>query len=266
VRAQRDNPGIFRAVSEDARVELSLFRAPVDNDGFKLFPRLARGQDGGDGLGHWIDAGVDRLPAEDLVEHDHEVRTLDDGSEMHSHVVVVPDELDDVARVGVTFELPAGFDRVRYHGRGPLENYPDRNRGAVLGVWESGIDEPPYLVPQEFGLRTDCRWFEFIDPRTGTVVRLDAVDPIVMHVSATRFSVQDLYAAGHETDLRPRRGLVVHADVAHRGLGTGSCGPDVLDRYRLRPGTYRFSYRLSITSGVGSTVSSRHPPFVSHSR
>ena len=63
------------------------------------------------------------------------------------------------------------------------------------------------------------------------------------------FTVEDLYAAGHETDLRPRRGLVVHADVAHRGIGTGSCGPDVLDRYRIRPGTYRFSYRL-ITSGV----------------
>jgi beta-galactosidase len=244
---QRNGARTFRVVSEVAGVELSLFRAPVDNDGFKLFPRLARGQDGGDGLGHWIDAGVDRLPAEDLVEHDHEIRTLDDGSEMHSHVVVVPEHLDDVARVGVTFELPAGFDRVRYYGRGPLENYPDRNRGAVLGVWESGVDESPYLVPQEFGLRTDCRWFEFIDSTTGTVVRLDVVDPVAMHVSATRFSAHDLYAAAHETDLRPRRGLVVHADVAHRGVGTGSCGPDVLDRYRIRPATYRFSYRLSAT-------------------
>jgi beta-galactosidase len=246
-RPQRNDSRTFRAVSEVARVELSLFRAPVDNDGFKLFPRLARGQDGGDGLGHWIDAGVDRVPAEDLVEHDHEVLRLDDGAEMHSHVVVVPDRLDDLARVGVTFELPAGFDRVRYYGRGPLENYPDRKCGAVLGVWESGVDEPPYLVPQEFGLRTDCRWFEFIDATSGTVVRLDVVDPIAMHISATRFSTHDLYAAAHETDLRPRRGLVVHADVAHRGVGTGSCGPDVLDRYRLRPGTYRFSYRLSVT-------------------
>ena len=164
-------------------------------------------------------------------------------------MVVVPDGLDDLARVGVTFELAAGFDRLRYFGRGPLENYPDRNRGAVLGVWESDVDEAPYLVPQEFGLRTDCRWFEFIDSTSGVTVRLDVVDPIAMHVSATRFSAHDLYAAGHETDLRPRRGLVVHADVAHRGLGTGSCGPDVLDRYRIRPGTYRFSYRL-ITSRV----------------
>jgi beta-galactosidase len=231
--------------------QLSLFRAPVDNDGFKLMPELGRQIGvGGDGLRHWIDAGIDRRCADELVEHDHRVEDLDDGSQIHTHEVVVPDDLDDVARVGVTFELEPGFDRVRYLGRGPLENYPDRNRGAVLGVWESVIDEPPYLVPQEFGLRTDCRWFEFVDSSTGTRLRLDVLDPVALHVSATRFTSHDLYAAAHETDLRPRRTLVVHADVAHRGLGTGSCGPDVLDRYRLGPGPYRFSYRLSVTPGV----------------
>ena len=226
---------------------LALFRAPVDNDGFKLLPDLGRRIGvGGDGLGHWIEAGIDGIPADEFVEHDHDVVLLDDGSELHTHVVTVPAELDDVARVGVSFELRAGFDRLRWFGRGPLENYPDRNRGAVLGMWEAAIDDPPYLVPQEFGLRTDCRWVEFVDSSRGTVVRLDVHDPTSMHVSATRFSTDDLYRAGHETDLRPRRALVVHADVAHRGLGTGSCGPDVLDRYRLRPGTYRFAYRLGL--------------------
>ncbi len=228
---------------------LALFRAPVDNDGFKLLPDLGRRIGvGGDGLGHWIGAGIDQQPADDLVEHEHEVVELDDGAQVHTHVVVVPDPLDDVARVGVAFELRPGFDRLRWYGRGPLENYPDRNRGALLGVWESDVDAPPYLVPQEFGLRTDCRWFEFIDSSSGAVVRLDVLNPTSMHVSATRFTTDDLYTAGHETDLRPRRGLVVHADVAHRGVGTGSCGPDVLDRYRITPGTYRFTYR--ITSGV----------------
>ena len=233
---------------------LSLFRAPVDNDGFKLLPELGRRIGvGGDGLGHWIDVGIDRRPADDLVEHEHVVDELDDGAQVHTHVVVVPDALDDVARVGVTFELRPGFDRLRWFGRGPLENYPDRNRGAMLGVWEAGIDEPPYLVPQEFGLRTECRWFEFIDGSSGAVVRLEVLDPVAMHVSATHFTTQDLYTARHETDLRPRPGLVVHADVAHRGVGTGSCGPDVLDRYRIRPGTYRFSYRLS------AALTERHP-------
>ncbi len=239
-------PQTASTVALASAVQLCVFRAPVDNDGLKLMPNLGEDfQAGTKALSRWRRGGVDRVAADQLVEHHHSIDTLADGSQVHTHEVIVPDELDDLARVGVTFELRRGFDGVRWYGRGPLENYPDRCRGAVLGVWESGIDAPPYLVPQEFGLRTDCRWFEFIDSSTAAVVRLDVLDPTAMHISATRFTDQDLYHASHETDLRPRPSLVVHVDVAHRGLGTASCGPDVLDRYRIAPGTYRFSYRLS---------------------
>ncbi len=116
----------------------------------------------------------------------------------------------------------------------------------MVGTWDSDVDTAPYLVPQEFGLRTDCRWFEFINSSTGAVVRLDVLRPTSMHISATRFTAADLYDAEHETDLTPRKTLVVHADVAHRGLGTASCGPDVLDRYEIPTGRHTFSYRLSI--------------------
>ena len=124
----------------------------------------------------------------------------------------------------------------------------------MLGVWEGAPDDPPYLVPQEFGLRTDCRWFEFIDPRSGDVLRMDVLQPTsrharVLHCSATHFTAEDLYTAAHEADLVPRRPLVVHLDVAHRGLGTASCGPDVLPQYRIAPGTYRFAYRLGLRRG-----------------
>ena len=229
--------------------ELCVFRAPVDNDGFKLLPDLGRRFGvGGSALMAWQDAGIDQRPADEFVDHRHDVTRLDDGSEIHHHVVVVPPELDDLARVGVTFRLPSGFDQLRWYGRGPLENETDRNSGALLGTWESSVDEPPYLVPQHFAMRTECRWFEFARGDADELVRLDVVDPDSMHVAATRFTVDDLYAAAHETDLRPRRSLIVHADVAHRGVGTASCGPDVLDRYRIEPGTYRFSYRLSFRS------------------
>jgi beta-galactosidase len=237
-------------------LELAVFRAPVDNDGLKLLPDLGRAIGVGAGtLSRWREAGIDERPAVDLVGHRHDVETLGDGSQIHTHDVEVT--LDDLPRVGVTFRLPAGFDRMRWYGRGPLENYPDRSRGALLGTWERDVDDPPYLVPQEFGLRTDCRWVEFLDGSSGEVVRLDVLDPLVLHVSATRFTSADLYAAGHETDLRPRRSLVVHADVAHRGLGTASCGPDVLDRYRIAPGHHRFSYRLSRTVPVRAPRRSR---------
>ena len=122
--------------------------------------------------------------------------------------------------------------------------------GALLGTWQGRPDEPPYLVPQEFGLRTDCRWFEFIDEVAGRVLRLDVLAPRALHVSATHFTADDLYRARTETELRPRAELVVHADVAHRGLGTASCGPDALPQYRLQPDTYRFSYRLALFAAV----------------
>ncbi len=230
-------------------VELSIFRAPTDNDGYKLLPELTeRHGIGGHALSHWLKRGIDRHRAERFVEHDHRIDIDDDGSMVHHHIVDVPDDLDDLGRVGVTFELIDGFDRLRWHGRGPLENYPDRNSGAVMGVWDSAIDDLPYLVPQEFGLRTDCRWFEFINSVSGAVMRLDVRQPAALHISATRYSAHDLFEAAHRTDLTARSTLVVHVDVAHRGLGTASCGPDVLPVYEVPTGRHTFSYRLTATS------------------
>ena len=191
-----------------APVSLSIFRAPTDNDGLKLRDDLGEAFNREEkALGRWQRAGVDRRGADELVDHRHDIEQLDDGSVVHHHEVVVPDSLVDLARIGVTFELGRGFDRVRWYGRGPLENYPDRNRGALLGTWDADVDQAPYLVPQEFGLRTDCRWFEFVDPATDRIVRLEAIEPSTLHVSATRFTSDELYAAAHETDLRPRRTL-----------------------------------------------------------
>ena len=257
LRAARPvRPGRFRpnhgaaAIDEllVSPIELCIFRAPIDNDGFKLMPDLSRRiRVGGTTLVHWQDTGVDRLPADELVEHTWDRAASGDSGDTveYRHRVVVPDELADLGRIGVTFQLPDGFERVRWFGRGPAENYPDRNRGALLGTWDGTPDRSPYLVPQEFGLRTDCRWFEFAD-RDGRVVRLDALRPSALHVSATHHTVHDLYEAPTATALRPRPELVVHVDLAHRGIGTASCGPDTLPAYRIAPGVHEFAYRLTV--------------------
>ncbi len=119
-----------------------------------------------------------------------------------------------------------------------------------MGVWE-GIPDPfLYVVPQEFGVRTDTRWLELIDGRRGEVLRVDVLQPSARHVatmhwSATHFTAEDMWPAFHIADVTPRKELVVHLDVAHRGLGSNSCGPDTLRQYQVRPGTYRFSYLIS---------------------
>lgn len=230
--------------------ELTLWRAPVDNDGFKLDPDFgARMKVGGPSLQRWLRQGIDRHPAEQLVRHTVHTTDTAGGREYH-HTVVVPDDLADLPRVGVSFTVPGRFTRVRWCGRGPHENYPDRNRGAVLGVWDGAPDDLPYLVPQEFGLRTDCRWLELIDPRRGQTLRIEVVQPTArhaatLHTSVTHFTADDLFAAPHADDLRPRKEVVVHLDVAHRGVGTASCGPDTHERFLVGAGEYRFSYRVS---------------------
>ncbi len=246
LRGHRDGP--LTAVERllETPITPNLWRAATDNDGFKLMPELAaRIRVGGSALGRWQDAGVDVRPADELVTHTVERIVESETCVVFRHVVDVPDELADLPRVGVIFALPAGFEHLRWFGRGPHENYPDRQSSAMLSTFESTVDVSPYLVPQEFGLRTDCRWFEFSDGR-GRTVRVDVLGDAPMHCSATHHTPADLFAATHDSELRARRQLVVCLDVAHRGLGTASCGPDVLPEYRIGSGRFEFSYRLTL--------------------
>ena len=227
---------------------LNLWRAPTDNDGFKLMPELgARLGVGGTALRSWLEAGLDCRPAAELVGHRVQVENDGHGT-VFRHTVDVPEALADLPRIGVQFMLPPRFSEWRWYGRGPHENYPDRNSSATMGVWRGRPDELPYLVPQEFGLRTDCRWLEIIDPERGEAVRIDAVRPATVHVSATHHTPGDLFAAATRSEVRRREGLVVCIDAAHRGLGTASCGPDVLPQYRVSAGRHEFEYRVSAST------------------
>ena len=220
---------------------VTLWRAAVDNDGFKMMPHLWNGF--GRSLERWLGQGIPTDDA-DVLTSNTQVEERTDGSVRYEHTVVVPPELADLPRIGATFDVPARFTRVRYYGRGPHENYTDRNASALVGIWESEPDELPYLVPQEFGLRTECRWMELVDPKTGDVLRVDA-DGCLLHMSAVHYTASDLHAANDRTELTRRRALTVHVDFAHRGLGTASCGPDTLEKYRITAGTYTFAYVVS---------------------
>ncbi|MFI5200570.1 MAG: hypothetical protein ACHQXL_09385, partial [Candidatus Limnocylindrales bacterium] len=60
----------------------------------------------------------------------------------------------------------------------------------------------------------------------------------------------DLAAASHDNELLTIEATVVHFDVAHRGLGTASCGPDTLPEYLVGPGKYRWSWTLEASAQV----------------
>ena len=112
-----------------------------------------------------------------------------------------------------------------------------------MGLYRTtvGREYVPYILPQEHGNHTDVRWVALED-RAGNGV-LFAGMPL-MQFSVSHYTAADLFAARHTCDLRPRRETVVNIDHRQRGLGTASCGPDTLPRYRIEPGRFRFSCRI----------------------
>jgi beta-galactosidase len=222
-------------------VRLALMRAPIDNDGYKVMPGFGETHRiGGRALTRWTRQGIltDTIPTG--VQHVQRREVQVDSSVVYHHRVTVPEPLSGLPRVGVRFALPNTFTHIRWFGRGPHENYPDRNAGALRDVWAREPDELPYIVPQEFGLRTDCEWIEFVS-RDHTL-RIDVLSPATMHFSAVHHTPLQLFEAMDSTQLERYKDLVVHLDVAHRGLGTASCGPDVDPRYEVGAGVHEFSY------------------------
>ena len=263
----------------NAGPRLQIWRGATDNDGIKGWS----GQSGKP-LGRWRKAGLDALafqpPAVAFTECDGEVEvrieqavgcTASTRAVVHVHTYTIrPDgrlrvanrfevdpDLPDLPRLGVTMSLPDSFEQLSWFGRGPLDNYVDRQRAAWVGRFVSTVSEQyvPYVLPQEHGNKTGLRWLELASP----ALRVRFTPAKACEGSATRFSPEDLFAANHTTDLHPRREVLVNLDVAQRGLGTASCGPDTLDRYKIRAGVHELIFDLEVEA-VADAYAASYPP------
>ena len=157
-----------------------------------------------------------------------------------TETVKLPKALDDVARVGVTFALAKELNEVTWFGAGRHESAPDRKIGRVHR-WRSSIKDlhTDYIKPQESGARADVRWFAFTHGTgRGPLVELDK--PRFVTISPYR-SI-DLADASHNVYLKESGAVQVTIDAVQRGVGTASCGPDTLAKYRIKPGTYTWSW------------------------
>lgn len=248
--------------------EPALWRAAIDNDGIKLWT----GQESKP-LGRWKSLGLDRVRSSDLRLHasreggvvvlkataklsgrgrpgDATWQTVvrfdaADSLFVEHSLVLKASDMTDLPRAGATWMTAPGLDHLRYHGRGPQENYSDRKRGAFIGIHESTVGREyfSYVMPQETGHHCDMRWLE-LRAGDGRGLRFDF--PVPLEANALHFTADDLFAATHTTDLEPRRETILTIDAAHRGLGSGSCGPDALAEYCLTARAYRWSYRVSV--------------------
>ena len=218
---------------------LCVWRAPTDNDGIQVGWMTGVGA-----RGRWVGAGLDRDdPAAVGISHDRRIELLDGGVVRFSEDVTIPGLLADLPRVGMTFVLPAGFEALEWYGPGPHETYPDRCL-AELRRWKSTVTEQyvDYAFPQHHGFHHDTRWFRIDNGRTRLTVSADRH----FGFSALNHCAAALTEARHASELVASEETFVHVDIAHRGLGTASCGPDVLPRYQVAAGRFRWSWTITV--------------------
>lgn len=102
---------------------------------------------------------------------------------------------------GMEWKLKEKFNRFKYYGMGPEENYIDRNCGARLGIFESTAKDnmSPYLVPQECGNRTGIRWIQVYDEK-GNGLSFEACSQ-PFEGSVLPYSAYELENAMHQEEL-----------------------------------------------------------------
>ncbi len=146
-------------------------------------------------------------------------------------------------KLGFIMQLPKGFENVEYFGAGPFENYVDRKRAAAIDRYQTTVDDifVPYIRPQDCGNRSDARWVA-VTNRDETGIMITAPD--LMNFSALHYTPLDLEKANHPYELKKRDETILTIDVAHCGLGGGSCGPGPMDRYLLNAGKRDFHYTI----------------------
>ena len=161
-------------------------------------------------------------------------------------------ELPELPRFGMRMELPAAFNQLSYYGRGPWENYSDRNTASFVGLYADSVQNQftrNYIRPQENGYKTDVRWLSLTN-NSHTGIMVQGLQPVCF--SAINAMAEDLDPGltkkqQHPSDVKPRGNVYLSIDLKQRGVGgDNSWGALPHDAYRLLEKKYSYSYTLQL--------------------
>ena len=155
----------------------------------------------------------------------------------------------EIPRIGHQARISNRTPMCKWFGRGPHENYVDRNSGAWTSLHEMMVPQMfhRYTDPQESGQRTGIRWFTLRNPLGGSGLKVDATGEGLLEMSLYPCSPEDITLAMHPTELPERDYFTLNIDHRQCGVGgTNSWGARALRPYRIFPGqTYQWSFLMT---------------------
>ena len=159
-------------------------------------------------------------------------------------------KVSDLFRFGMQLQMPRSFETLEYYGRGPVENYADRNHNTFLGRYRQSVDSQfyPYVRPQETGNKTDLRWWRVLDiGGNGLEIRAE----VPFSASALHYTIESLDEGTrkiqrHSNEIEQADLTNVLIDKVQMGLGCiDSWGALPLKQYRLPYQDYSFTFTLT---------------------
>jgi len=140
-------------------------------------------------------------------------------------------------RLGYELTLPAEHDKFTYYGHGPYESYCDMHHASPVGLYTScAADEyVNYVRPQEHGNHFGVKKLTIGDLSfTGN-----------FECCVSRYSTQALYKAEHTDELVCDGKTHLRVDYRCAGVGSAACGPELKPEYRLAEKKIVFSFAFS---------------------
>ncbi|MDR0680468.1 MAG: DUF4981 domain-containing protein [Dysgonamonadaceae bacterium] len=163
------------------------------------------------------------------------------------------ENLPEIPRFGMQIRLSPEFENFSYYGRGPWENYSDRNTSSFISLYNSRVSEQQfdYIRPQENGNKTDVRWLTLTNDK-GIGIQIKGLQPLsvkVAHNPASDLDFGTIKKNSHPSDVTPRKDIFLNVDYLQRGVGgDNSWGRLPHQPYRLLEDVYEYAYEISIIS------------------
>lgn len=175
------------------------------------------------------------------------------------HLTVKPG-LPNIPKVGMQMGTADSYQQLEYFGKGPYENYTDRNYGSDAGIYKQDIYTfmEPYVVPQENGNRTDVRWMYLSNPnsRNGLLVVADSL----LSMSAWPYTEENILNAKHTNKLIKAPFITLNIDLVQMGVGGNDSWSDVaapLEKYQVKAKDYKYCFYivpLNAKSGTPASI------------
>ena len=178
------------------------------------------------------------------------VWTINSQGEITANIsAVVRPSIKTIPKFGLELVMPKGFENITYYGYGPTSSYIDMHHHCKIGLYESTVTDQytHYIFPQETGNHY-CTKMATCYNSDNYGLRFEIIDSTApskaFEFSALHYTAQDLDEALMDKDLIPRTETIIHIDYKQTGIGSNSCGPELMKKYKFDDKEFRYSFRI----------------------